>query len=689
MSDYDKLFEDMPLNPSLSYEPEPKPRRRPTAEEIEAEAETDGLPKRADLMMWTVVLSKEAPGEDEAPEEPRTRVASGDMIKTVQSPSREQLKRPPAAPARSSAAPEDHVPAQYELLKVIGAGGFGEVWEAYQRSLGRSVAVKRVRKELRARTPRDTRGAMAEVTFRQEAAITGLLEHPNIVPIHDLGVDDEGSPMLAMKLVRGEPWDRLIAKDFREMAPADFLGKHLPILVQMTQAVAFAHSRGIVHRDLKPSQVMTGEFGEVLLMDWGLALHFDRRRRPRDNQGELPINLLPEKLPTIQTASNPAGTPALMAPEQTYNDATRIGFWTDIYLLGGTLYYLLTGTFPHLADTSREAFKLAQAGEVQRPEERAPDRDVPPELSEIAMRALAKSPKERIPSAVEFLKLVQDFLSGAGRRRESRALAAEVREGLESSRSSYDGMASLLDTLNRAKNLWPENPELPELFEKTLNLYARQALAAGDLNLAQFEAEQIREGAVRDGLLHDIAEARKMKKAESRQHKLLSFAFVVLLVIIVAVWSVFNFLMRAERNELQRALDRSGQLSTEVSAQARELEAIYGVAGLMGGADLAEALAGIPAVVVGAVSYPENAVAALLFNGETFGTAAEATHQITAPIIVGGETRGELRVVYTSLPREARGRGFEASERKMIEHIATMISAEIAQREAKGTRAVD
>src|SRR5690606_28578852 len=128
----------------------------------------------------------------------------------------------------------EHVPAQYELLKVIGAGGFGEVWEAYQRSLGRSVAVKRVRKELRARTPRDTRGAMAEVTFRQEAAITGLLEHPNIVPIHDLGIDDEGSPMLAMKLVRGEPWDRLIAKDFRELAPADFLGKHLPILVQMT-----------------------------------------------------------------------------------------------------------------------------------------------------------------------------------------------------------------------------------------------------------------------------------------------------------------------------------------------------------------------------------------------------------------------------------------------------------------------
>src|SRR5690606_21487394 len=101
--------------------------------------------------------------------------------------------------------------------------------------------------------------------FQQEAVITANLEHPNIVPVYDLGVDSDGRPLLAMKLVRGTPWDLLIDADFKELVTDEYLAKHLPILLSMCQAVAFAHSRRIIHRDLKPSQVMVGEFGEVLL----------------------------------------------------------------------------------------------------------------------------------------------------------------------------------------------------------------------------------------------------------------------------------------------------------------------------------------------------------------------------------------------------------------------------------------
>ena len=147
--------------------------------------------------------------------------------------------------------------ADYELLSELGKGGMGIVHNARQASIGRTVALKKIKPE-KAGEPE------AQRTFHAEAVVTGDLEHPNIVPIYDMGEDDTGVLFYAMKRVKGRPWDKVIGeKSFDE---------NLEIWMKVADAVAFAHSRGVVHRDLKPENVMLGDFGEVLLMDWGLAL---------------------------------------------------------------------------------------------------------------------------------------------------------------------------------------------------------------------------------------------------------------------------------------------------------------------------------------------------------------------------------------------------------------------------------
>ncbi|MDX2175254.1 MAG: serine/threonine-protein kinase, partial [Candidatus Sumerlaeia bacterium] len=325
--------------------------------------------------------------------------------------SRWSVAEPAGGPSSGAAADA----GGYVLRRVIGRGGMGEVWEALQVSLGRVVAVKRARSA----AGEDTGGEHRKDSFRREAAFAALLEHPNIVPVHDLGRDDAGNLLLAMKLVDGRPWDRLLAEDLPALAPEELLAKHLPILAATAQAVAFAHAKGVVHRDLKPAQVMVGAFGEVLLMDWGLAF-FTPEAPLADDAAEAARSL---GLTTRETAANPSGTPALMAPEQTGRDTSRLGPWTDVYLLGGTLYYLLTGTYPHRGRTAMAALHSAARGEIEPPSRRAPGRPVPPELEALCLRALAADPQSRHRDGGGFLAELQDYLTGAGRRRESAALA--------------------------------------------------------------------------------------------------------------------------------------------------------------------------------------------------------------------------------------------------------------------------
>lgn len=383
-------------------------------------------------------------------------------------------------PGGVRAGGEENLTATFTLRRIVGRGGYGEVWEAQQASLGRLVAVKRIRQEQldKARAQNPFEAEMIEREFRQEAVTTGVLDHPNIVPVYDLGRDAEGSPLLAMKLVKGKAWNELLKEDLRKPLP-DILGKHLPILRQVAQAVAFAHAKGVIHRDLKPAQVMVGEFGEVILMDWGLAVSY----REIDREARYDLDVLTPAIaaPQCRFAPNPAGTPSFMAPEQTLRTGELLGPWTDIYLLGGILFYLLTGTPPHAGTSITHVMAHAMIGEVERPSERARTREIPPELEELCAKALAREPRDRTPSAEAFIAALDDYVTGSGRRRESVRFFEEAKALLgDVAKADEESIIRAFAPLDHALARWADNTP------------ARYLLAEANQRLALVRADALR-----------------------------------------------------------------------------------------------------------------------------------------------------------------------------------------------------
>lgn len=454
--------------------------------------------------------------------------------------------------------PVPQLASGYRFLRVIGRGGFGEVWEAEQRCLDRIVAVKRLHAPRQA-TPGSTAddhesGRM----FRQEALITAFLEHPTIVPVHELSTDEDGRDALTMKRIQGRGWGELISEEFHRLSVQEFLDRHLPILESVCQAVAFAHARGIMHRDLKPSQVLVGEFGEVYLTDWGLSLSFDPKLGGiADRPG------LRELAPTRENASSPSGTPAYMAPEQTHPTARHVGPWTDVYLLGGILFHLLTGSHPHPADRPQEAFLQARMGFIPDPRRIAAGREIPEPLLNLAMRSLSTGQDERPADAAVFLKLLRDVRSGAWKRAESDRLVEDVRKRL-SGEESYEGFAESLRLLGQAAELWPESSVIGPMRETVRTRYARLAVKEGDLRLARLQALAMPEGAPRAEVMEEIdrrrAEIDKRERARRRSQLVIGGLAIAFVVTVVAMNSSLSSALqdaRAQRLIADEARRRS------------------------------------------------------------------------------------------------------------------------------------
>lgn len=445
-------------------------------------------------------------------------------------------------------SPETPPAPAYTVQHLLGRGGFGEVWQAVQVSLNRTVAIKRLRP---AEEPRGETEAR-EHFFRHEAFTTAALEHPNIVPVYDFGMDEHGQPMMAMKLVRGEPWNTILKRDFAELSAEEFLARHLPILVDVAQAVAFAHENGIVHRDLKPAQVMIGRFGEVLLMDWGLAIRTDEFGRSVPNA---PVSSLVAPAPS--EASSPAGTPAYMAPEQTLPDATQVGPWTDVYLLGGILYQLLSGTRPHDAPNAEAAFLRAHEGVVEDVRRRAPERAMPEDLAVLAMRALARDRKDRVPTVEAFLESLRSHLSGAARRQQSLAASGAVAAELATAESGGDdAIGALLNRVEQALLLWPGNEQATALRVELLRRQAEVATREGDLRLARLTIARMPEGGVRRRLESSLAAATAARARRERERRVLAWSTAALVALVVVGGSWFLLELRSERDRAEQA--RSG-----------------------------------------------------------------------------------------------------------------------------------
>ncbi len=487
------------------------------------------------------------PGADSATDAPRDLPSApaetydprrtGRFIGTADTVRAGETARDPREPVTeaslSACTPVPPISPGYRYVRVIGRGGFGEVWEAEQRCLDRVVAVKRLHAP-QASSPGSTTGDMDSARmFRQEALITAFLEHPTIVPVHELALDGEGRAALAMKRIQGRGWGELISEEFRRLPVQEFLERHLPILEAITQAVAFAHSRGIMHRDLKPSQVLVGEFGEVYLTDWGLSLSFDPALGGLDSREGLR-----SLAPTRANASSPSGTPAYMAPEQTLHSAEQVGPWTDVYLLGGILYLLLTGSHPHPADRPQEAFMQARMGFVPEARRAAGGREVPEPLLALAMQALSPEPDRRPRDAGEFLRLLREVRSGAWKRAESDRLVEGVRTRL-TGEESYEGFAEMLRMLGQAAELWPESPLVGPLREAVRTRYARLAIREGDLRLARLQALAMPEGEARTEATREIdrrqAELERRERARRRSRIVIGGLAVTFVVTVVAM----------------------------------------------------------------------------------------------------------------------------------------------------------
>jgi tetratricopeptide (TPR) repeat protein len=243
---------------------------------------------------------------------------------------------------------------RYELGEEIAHGGMGAVFHAHDPELHRHLAVKVLRPELR-NQPHLLR------RFLVEARITGQLQHPGIVAVHDIGRDEHGLPFLVMKLVQGETLAHLLA---RRKSVADDLPRWLAVFEQVCQAVAFAHSRRVIHRDLKPANVMVGRFQEVQVMDWGLARVLSASGEP---DGKGPGDTECQHVETLETGMQTEGTlgsPPYMPPEQATGEWDSVDERADVFALGGILCEILTGEPPYPGKSVADVLARARRGAI-------------------------------------------------------------------------------------------------------------------------------------------------------------------------------------------------------------------------------------------------------------------------------------------------------------------------------------
>lgn len=312
-----------------------------------------------------------------------------------------------------SVGPPSKFSQRFEPLGEVNRGGIGLINAARDPVIGRYVAIKTLRPDLH----EDERMTSE---FASEAQIMGQLEHPNVVPIYDLGEDDRG-PFIVMKLVRGKSLGQLVA----EAAGAGHSLRELPrfvqIVLRLCDAVSYAHSRHVIHCDIKPDNVMVGDFGQVYLMDWGAAV-----LKPRP--GESPVSEAPPSSevpgsfergegpdgpvrisPGRRVSSGLRGTPVYMAPEQLMGQP--LDERTDVFGLGGILYEILTGQPPN------DPLRISTSASNK--ERMLPTKSdlwprLPPGLCSITMKALARRPEDRYPNVDELRADLELFLEGGG-----------------------------------------------------------------------------------------------------------------------------------------------------------------------------------------------------------------------------------------------------------------------------------
>lgn len=391
-------------------------------------------------------------------------------------------------------SPPDTNEPTYKLGDQIGRGGMADVFRARQTSLGRDVAVKRL-------FPNNEDDDSFKSRLLWEAKVLAQLDHPNIVPIYDFGQDDEGRWFYAMKEIRGLRWTEAIGNNS--------LDQNLEILLKVADAIAFAHSKGISHLDLKPSNVMLGEFGEVLVTDWGVA-----------------------KTPSSPVEDRERGTPEYASPEIARGEFAQMGPHSDVYLLGALLFEIVTGKPPHQRHPDRRIpFFYAARNDISSSETDG-------ELLDIALRSMRTMPTERVSGVGEFQKLIRAFQSHA----ESIVLAEHAQASLNEARRAghYAAFQAAVFGFENAFDLWHENTAAQDGATAARLAYAGQALDNGDFDLGLSLLDSSDEHHAE--LAKRLREGRRDRQSQQQRLRTTRWAFAVaaivsIIVLAAAVWT--------------------------------------------------------------------------------------------------------------------------------------------------------
>ena len=330
----------------------------------------------------------------------------------------------------------------YRIVGRLGSGGTGVVYQAHQRALDREVAIKVLRDELAS-------NEVSRERFLTEARVIGGLDHPNVIALHEVCIDSNGFLFYSMKRIDGTSWD--------EQIHGNSVSENVNILLRVADAIRYAHSRGLVHRDIKPENIMLGQFGEVLVADWGLALTLgdsDLRHGVKQTIG---------------------GTPAYMAPELADGGHHATTFQTDVYLLGAILFEILTGTPPHDGPTLLACLKAAARNVIR-------ETDVSGELMDIARKAMADRAEDRYPSVDAFILALKD----QQKHDQSVRLVKRARARLSNAKEDhqYEDFRVADALLMEALDIWADNPAARTTLNELRSRFAEAATRRGDYDLA-------------------------------------------------------------------------------------------------------------------------------------------------------------------------------------------------------------
>ncbi|WP_372365530.1 serine/threonine-protein kinase [Candidatus Uabimicrobium sp. HlEnr_7] len=383
----------------------------------------------------------------------------------------------------------------------IARGGMGMVLRGSQNSLQREVAIKKLLEN--ANDQKHKRDL-----FISESLVTAYLNHPNIISVYDLD-DQDQEICLAMKLIRGVSWADILDDEQNN------LEQNLQIFLQVCNAVAFAHSKGVIHCDLKPENVMIGEFGEVTLMDWGIAVCVS----------ELSI------IPSAKDIQSPMGTPAYFSPELAKGEGDQINFCTDVYLLGAILCELLTGKAPHHAKSILMSIYSAAHGIIPQFPSNAPQ-----ELVEICSKALSKEPQQRHQDIAQLQTEIQNFLQHS----KSILLAEEAQNLLDTCEiedsSVYEKLVESYFGFQQALKLWPGNTKAEDGQKQSCLQHAKIAIKKEDFNLAQTLLEKLDTSEEKSQLKTEINYAKNIKQGSEIAQKL--FKFNLFFLVSVLLWQI-------------------------------------------------------------------------------------------------------------------------------------------------------